>query len=83
MNPFKYIKCLIVGHDILNSKSICAIDSNHWLKKCNCCGLYVMNGDVGRVIISEKSALEIKREFDNIFSLLRKDYLESEVENNE
>jgi hypothetical protein len=28
-----------------------------------------MNGDVGRIIISEKSALKIKREFDDIFSL--------------
>lgn len=74
MNPFKFIKCLIVGHDVLNSKSICdTIDSNHWLKKCNCCGLYVMNGDVGRIVISKKSALKIKREFDETFSWLHKE----------
>ena len=74
MNPFKYIKCLIVGHDVLKSKSICdTIDCNHWLKKCNCCGLYVMNGDVGSITLSEKSALKIKREFDDIFSLLREE----------
>ena len=68
MNIFKYIKCLLVGHDISGNKSI--IDtfcSNHWIKKCNCCGRYLMHGDIGCICISEKRAFEIKNEFDEDF----------------
>lgn len=68
MNIFKYIKCLLVGHDISGNKSIVdTFCSNHWIKKCNCCGRYLMHGDIGSVCISEKRALEIKEEFDKEF----------------
>ncbi len=71
MNPFKYIKCLFVGHDVSKSKSICdTINRNNWLKKCNCCGLYVMHSNIGSITLSEKSALKIKREFNDTISLL-------------
>lgn len=50
MNPFKYIKCLFAGHNVLKSKSICdTTDCNNWLKKCNCCGLYVMHSKMGSI----------------------------------
>lgn len=69
MNAFKYIKCLLFGHDISGSKSIVeTFCSNNWLKKCNCCGRYLMHGDIGSICISEKEALKIKNEFDGIFN---------------
>lgn len=70
MNPFKCVKCLIFGHDTLKSKPICAVDCDHWLKKCNCCGLYILNGNVGSVTLSKKSALSIKEEFEGMFNTL-------------
>ena len=70
MNILKYGKCLLFGHDISGSKSIVeTCCSNNWLKKCNCCGRYIMNGDFGSVSISEKKALKIKSEFDELWSL--------------
>lgn len=68
MNIFKYIKCLLIGHDISGSASIVeTFCSNHWIKKCNCCGRYLMHGDIGSICISEKEALNIKSEFDELF----------------
>lgn len=72
MNVFKYIKCLLFGHDISGSKSIVeTCCSNNWLKKCNCCGRYIMNGNIGSVCISEKEALKIKDEFDELFNNIK------------
>lgn len=68
MNLFKYIKCLLFKHDISDSKSIVeTICSDNWLKKCNCCGRYIMHGEVGSICISERRALKIKREFEKLF----------------
>ena len=65
MNVFKYIKCLLFKHDISGSESIVeTFCSNNWLKRCNCCGRYIMHGDLGDICISEKEALRIKKEFD-------------------
>ena len=67
MNVFKYIKCLLVGHDISGNESIVkTFCSNHWIKKCNCCGRYLIHGDIGMVSVSEKRALEIKKEFEEV-----------------
>ena len=72
MNVFKYIKCLLVGHDISGNESIIeTFCSNHWIKKCNCCGRYLMHGDIGNICISEKMALEIKNEFDEFMNLYK------------
>ena len=69
MKIFKYIKCLLVGHDISESKSIVkTICSDNWLKKCNCCGRYIMHGEIGSICISEKQALKVKKEFDELFN---------------
>lgn len=69
MKIFKYIKCLLFGHDVSGNKSIVKIVcSNNWLKKCNCCGRYVMNGDIGNICISEKRAFKIKKEFEEAFN---------------
>ena len=68
MKVLKYIKCLLFGHDTSNSASIVeTCCSNNWLKKCNCCGRYIINGSLGSVCISEKEALKIKNEFDELF----------------
>lgn len=65
MNIFKYIKCLLFKHDVSGSESIVeTFNSNNWLKRCNCCGRYIMHGNLGSVCISEKEALKIKKEFD-------------------
>jgi hypothetical protein len=68
MNVFKYIKCFFFGHDISGNKSIVkTFCRNNWIKKCNCCGRYIMNGDIGSICISEKEAFKFKREFDELF----------------
>ena len=69
MNLLKYIKCLFFKHDTHGSKSIVeTICSDNWLKKCNCCGRYIMHGYLGSISISEKKAFEIKKEFDETFN---------------
>ena len=70
MAVFKYIKCLIFGHDISGSKSIVeTFCSNNWLKKCNRCGRYIMHGNIGSVCISEKEAQKIKMEFEKLWEI--------------
>ena len=72
MNIFKYIKCLLVGHDISGNASIVeTFCSNHWIKKCNCCGRYLMHGDIGSISIPEKRAFEIKNEFEEFMNLYK------------
>lgn len=68
MNPFGMIKCVLFKHDVSGSKSIVTtLDSNNWIKRCNCCGRYVMHGHLGSISISEKEAFRIKSEFEEIF----------------
>ena len=68
MNPFGMIKCVLFKHDVSGSKSIVTtLDSNNWIKRCNCCGRYVMDGHLGSISISEKEAFRIKSEFEEIF----------------
>ena len=70
MNICKYFKCLFVGHNISNSKSIVeTFNSNNWIKKCKYCGVYIMNGDLGSIDISEKQAFKIKNELDEMKKL--------------
>lgn len=65
MNIVKAIACLIVGHNTTESKSIVkTFCSNHWIKRCNRCGAYVMHGDIGSVTLSEKEALKTKQEYE-------------------
>lgn len=72
MNIFKYIKCLSIGHDISGNKSIVeTFCSNHWIKKCNCCGRYLMHGDIGSICVSEKEAFLIKNEFKEYMNLYK------------
>lgn len=72
MNILKYIKCLFVGHDISGNESIIkTFCSNHWIRKCNCCGRYIMHGDIGSISISEKEAFEFKNEFEEMFRLYK------------
>lgn len=73
MNVFKYIKCFFFGHDISDSESIVeTINSNNWIKQCNCCGRYIMHGDLGSICISKKEALKLKDKFDKTFAMLQK-----------
>ena len=75
MNVFKHIKCLLIGHDTSDSQSIIeTLCSNHWIKKCNCCGRYLMHGDIGSICISEKRAFEIKNEYDEFMNLYKANF---------
>ena len=72
MKVLKHIKCMLYGHDISGSKSIVeTINSHNWIKKCNCCGMYIMHGDLGSICISEKEALKLKSEFDKTVELCK------------
>jgi hypothetical protein len=65
MNVFKYIKCLLFKHDTSGNEFVVkTFNSNNWIKRCNCCGAYIMHGDLGNICLSEKEALKIKKEFD-------------------
>lgn len=63
--------CIAKGHDL--QENICnTICSNNWLRKCRRCGLYVMHGESGSVMISEKEATRIKENFEKEFPYTKK-----------
>lgn len=71
MNILNRIKCSIVGHDVTDSESIVkTFNSNNWLRRCKRCGRYVMHSEHVAVCISEREALEIKQEFEELFHTL-------------
>lgn len=73
MNILNRIKCSIVGHDVTGSESLVKntmLDSDNWLRRCRRCGMYVMHSGHFAVCISEREALEIKQEFDELFYTL-------------
>lgn len=68
MNVLKYLKCTLFKHDVSGGKSIVnTFDGNNWIKRCDCCGRYVMHGHLGSISLSKKEAFRIKSEFDEIF----------------
>lgn len=72
MNVLKYLKCALFKHDVSGSKSIAnTFASNNWIKRCNCCGRYVMHGHLGSISLSEEEAFRIKSELDEIFGRYR------------
>lgn len=74
MKVFKYIKCLLFGHDISGNESIVETYSPiNWIRRCNCCGRYIMHGDLGGICISEKAALKFKNEFERDFNYSKAD----------
>lgn len=68
----KYIVCMFKGHDIDVNESIVShvmVDKRNYLCKCHRCGLYEMyDGAMShiRITLTEKSANEIKREFEEL-----------------
>ena len=68
MNPVKFLKCVVVNHRLDTPSIVNTIDHNtNWLKKCSCCGMYVMNGDIGHVLLTKKQAFKVKEEFEKEF----------------
>lgn len=61
----KRIICKFKGH-VLEAESITKqIGGKCWCKRCTRCGRYVLHGEIGAVTITEKEALEFKKEFED------------------
>lgn len=58
------IICIIKGHTLEKNSITKTIGENNWCKRCTRCGKYVLHCDIGGVVISEKDALDFKREFE-------------------
>lgn len=71
MNVIKLLKCFVVGHKVEAPSIVNTMCSNNWLKKCSCCGFYIMHGDVGSVLLTEKQAFKLKKEFEEEFPYSR------------
>lgn len=67
MKIHKIIVCAVKGHRLEEKSITNTINRNNWLKKCSRCGMYVMHGDLGSVLLTEKEALEFKIDFEKTF----------------
>ena len=73
----RMIECLFKGHVIDPSESIVGdimIDKRNWLCKCHRCGRYLMHDGAmsgGTVTMSEREALQTKKEFEEQMELFR------------
>ena len=74
MNLIKFLKCVIVGHKLEEPSIINFMCKGNYLKKCSCCGKYVAESYVSgtRVLMTEKQALKLKREFEEKFPYSKK-----------
>jgi hypothetical protein len=72
MKILDFLKCAIRGHILDTPSIINFIDRGNFLKKCSCCGRYVAKETHGLTItLSEKEALEWKKEFEETFPYLK------------
>lgn len=62
----KFLICLFKKHT-LEPSIVNTICKNNWLKRCSRCGLYLMHGDIGTVILTKKQAMKIKAEYEKEF----------------
>ena len=68
----KYPVCLLAGHILDTPSIIDFIDSGNHLKKCSRCGLYHARSTYGlHVTVSERVAMQWKREHDEEFGWLK------------
>ena len=67
MKLIKFLKCCVVGHKFDTPSIINTICSENWLKKCSCCGCYAIHGEIGSVILTERQAFKVKKEFEEDF----------------
>ena len=58
------IICIIKGHTLERKSITKTINENNWCRRCTRCGKYVLHCDIGSVVISEKEALDFKREWE-------------------
>lgn len=62
----KYLMCIFKKHK-LEPSIVNTISKNNWIKRCSRCGLYLMHGDIGTVILTKKQAMKIKDEYEKVF----------------
>ena len=62
----KKLKCIFVGHT-LEKSIVNTMCSNNWIKRCSRCGMYLMHGDIGTIILTKQQALKLKAEFEEMF----------------
>ena len=69
VSAIKYPVCLIKGHRLDTPSIIDFIDRGNHLQKCSRCGLYHAYSDMSGIslVMTERSAMKLKREFDEIF----------------
>ena len=73
MNPIKFVKCIFAKHQLDTPSIVNTICRNNWLKKCSCCGMYIMHGESGAVLLTEKQALKVKRDFEKAFPYMKEE----------
>ena len=78
----KYPMCLIKGHKLDTPSIIDFMDKGNYLKRCSRCGLYRARSVLDRieVTVTESEALDLKREFDDIFGPSKNQIEELECE---
>lgn len=62
----KFLICLFKGHT-LEKSIVNTICRNNWLKRCSRCGLYLVHGDIGTMILTKRQAMKFKAEFERNF----------------
>lgn len=67
MNLIKLLKCLIAGHKFETPSIVNTLNPDNWLRKCSCCGFYIMHGEIGSVLLTEKQAFKVKNDFEERF----------------
>lgn len=68
----KYPVCLLAGHILDTPSIIDFMDSGNYLKRCSRCGLYHARSTYGfQVTVSERVAMQWKREHDEEFGWLK------------
>ena len=67
MKIHKIAICAVKGHRLEEKSIVNTICRANWLKKCSRCGMYVMHGEVGSVMLTEKAAMKVKKEFEEAF----------------
>ena len=70
----KYLFCILKGHKLVEPSIINFMDGRNYLCKCERCGLYEAKGELGRITVWERWAMNTKKEFDGMFGNIKKNF---------
>jgi len=70
MNPVKFLLCCIRGHEV-GETIVNTLNRNNWIRRCERCGVYLMHGDPGTILLSQRAAYKTRDEFYEAFPYMR------------